>query len=81
MPGYGLFDWACISHPNYSLTRRAGMDITEIALGISVTLLDKLEYDFEVTDDKEARIGHINTLAEIGAKLYKTTLKKLNEPG
>jgi hypothetical protein len=56
------------------------MDIAEIALGISVTLLDKLDYDFKISDDKDARIGDINTLAEIGAKLYKTTLKKLSEP-
>jgi hypothetical protein len=57
------------------------MDITEIALGISVALLEKLDYDFEFSDDKDARTGHINTLADIGARLYKTTLKKLNEPG
>ena len=57
------------------------MDITEIALGISVALLDKLDYDFQISDDKDARIGHINTLADIGARLYRTTLKKLNEPG
>ena len=56
------------------------MDIAEIALGISVTLLHKLDYDFKFSDDKDARTGHINTLAEIGARLYKTTLKKLNEP-
>lgn len=56
------------------------MDISEIALNLSVSLLDKLDYDFKFTDDKEANDGHINTLAEIGARLYKTTLKKLNEP-
>jgi hypothetical protein len=56
------------------------MDITEIALEISVALLDKLDYDFKFSDDKDAIVGHTNTLAEIGAKLYKTTLKKLNEP-
>jgi len=53
------------------------MDITEITLNITVALLDKLDYDFKYSD---ATLGHINTLAEIGAKLYKTTLKKLNEP-
>ena len=56
------------------------MDISEIALNLTVALLDKLEYDFKFSDDKEANKGHINTLADIGAKLYKTTLKKLNEP-
>ena len=56
------------------------MDIAEIALGITVALLDKLEYDFKFSDDKDARVGHVNTLAEIGTKLYKTTMKKLNEP-
>jgi len=56
------------------------MDITEITLNITVALLDKLDYDFKYSDDKDATLGHINTLSEIGAKLYKTTLKKLNEP-
>jgi hypothetical protein len=56
------------------------MDISEIALNLTVALLDKLDYDFKFSDDKDARVGHINTLAEIGARLYKTTLKKLNEP-
>ena len=56
------------------------MDISEIALDITVALLDKLDYDFQFSDDKDARIGHINTLADIGTRLYKTTLKKLNEP-
>jgi len=56
------------------------MDISEIALDITVALLDKLEYNFKFSDDRDASIGHINTLTEIGTKLYKTTLKKLNEP-
>jgi hypothetical protein len=56
------------------------MDIAEIALNITVALLDKLDYEFQYSDDKEANKGHINTLADVGAKLYKTTLKKLNEP-
>jgi hypothetical protein len=56
------------------------MDISEIALEITVALLDKLEYDFEFSDDRDATLGHVNTLADIGARLYKTTLKKLNEP-
>jgi len=56
------------------------MDITEIALGISVALMQKLDYDFKFSDDKDARTGQINTLAEIGARLYKTTLKQLNVP-
>lgn len=56
------------------------MDISEIALHITVALLDKLDYDFKFSDDKEANKGHINTLADTGAKLYRTTLKKLNEP-
>jgi hypothetical protein len=56
------------------------MDISEIALNISVALLDKLDYDFKFSDDKDAMTGHINTLADLGARLYKTTLKKLNQP-
>ncbi len=56
------------------------MDIAEIALTITVSLLEKLDYDFTYTDDKEAIQGHINTLSDIGSKLYKTTLKKLNAP-
>jgi len=56
------------------------MDITEIALNITVALLDKFDYDFKFSDDKEANKGHIDTLADVGSKLYKTTLKKLNEP-
>jgi len=56
------------------------MDISEIALDITVALLNKLDYDFKYSDDKEANKGHINTLADVGARLYKTTLKKLNEP-
>lgn len=56
------------------------MDISEIALNLTVALLDKFEYDFKFSDDKEANKGHINTLASVGASLYKATLKKLNEP-
>ncbi len=56
------------------------MDISEIALEITVALLDKLEYDFEFSDDRDATLGHINTLSDIGSRLYKSTLKKLNEP-
>jgi hypothetical protein len=56
------------------------MDITEIACNITVALMDKLDYDFKYSDDKDATLGHINTLSEIGAKLYRSTLKKLNEP-
>lgn len=56
------------------------MDIAEIALNITVALLDKLDYDFKYSDDRDATLGHINTLSDIGARLYKSTLKKLNEP-
>ncbi len=56
------------------------MDISEIALEISVALLDKLDYDFKFSDDKDAMTGHINTLSDLGARLYKTTLNKLNQP-
>lgn len=56
------------------------MDIAEIALNITTALLTKLDYGFKYTDDKDATLGHINTLSDIGAKLYKSTLKKLNEP-
>jgi hypothetical protein len=60
--------------------RRIVMDIAEISLGITVALLEKLDYEFKFSDDKEARTGQINTLADIGARLYKATMKRLNEP-